>query len=152
MTQWYQTEYDETARGIWTNMEPSGVGVVVRGRRGMIYNEHRHRQTDRHDALCVSRIDLILEYRVPPSSHIQPVTSKHKEGPVNENTDINAMWLFSEKGLVWGMLSMRQKWFIIWNIHQAVGLRVSYCMRYVFVCKFSLSCFRSWFIGQKMKL
>lgn len=57
----------------------------------MIYNEHRRRQTDRHDALCVSRIDLILEYLVPPSSHIQPVTSKHKEGPANENTDINAV-------------------------------------------------------------
>lgn len=63
----------------------------------MIYNEHRHiqrdRRTDRHDALCVSRIDLILEYRIPApiATHIQPITSRHKEDPANENTDINAI-------------------------------------------------------------
>ena len=51
------------------------------------------RQTDRHDALCVSRIDLILEYRIPApiATHIQPITSRHKEDPANENTDINAI-------------------------------------------------------------
>jgi len=63
----------------------------------MIYNEHRHiqrdRRTDRHDALCVSRIDLILEYRIPApiATHIQPITSRHKEDLANENTDINAI-------------------------------------------------------------